>query len=302
MNKLSKKLLLPREYKFQSCAVYSLPFKENNQKRLKLLTMLNAILQDDRYREELNIIKKHMNITNDNIIELFIKYNLDVYAIDNAIYNSSAIPLILHLHNLVAQSWHQERQDTILKFLQEVNPRSIADIGFGVPSKYTRHLLAEKRSILTLCDFSEHAFKFAEVLLGIWDRNWASLINFRRMNMETGDYIGAYDLYMFIDSIEHVTDSARYLKKYVSLSPPSSQFILSLPIGPLIPMHYIAWSTTQEALAWLKQCDLMVENMREVRVNPGVDLFAEQYNYEYYNVIVRCKKIKDKSTEGGKFA
>lgn len=108
--------------------------------------------------------------------------------------------------------------------------------------------------------------------------------------MQDVNAIGDYDTYLFQDSIEHVPDPTNCLKDYVKVSPQHANFILSLPIGPLIPAHFIEWQNDEEALQWLEDCGLKVQQYEKIWVNPAVDLFAEPLGSDHHNLIVLCAK------------
>ena len=169
-------------------------------------------------------------------------------------------------------------------------PKSIVDMGFGTPTKYIRDFVLKEKIKLTLVDLYDSAFKFTEVLLGYLDSNWKNIVQFKKLDMNTHKYFGDFEVYIFQDSIEHVNESTDYLSKIVKKSPNNSKFILSLPIGPKIPSHTISWNKGEEAIWWLNNCGLEVKNSDKIFVNSNVDLFAEQLDKEFYNLIVLCEK------------
>ena len=197
----------------------------------------------------------------------------------------------MHIHNLVIGSWHQQRQDVITQYIKEAKANTLADIGFGVPSRYLKEvILRNKTCKTTLCDLFDSAFDFASALLEQWDSKWQETISFRKADMNNAYEVGNFDIYLFQDSIEHVEDPTKCLKSYVNLSPKKAKFIFSLPIGPKIPVHYIAWQTDYEAKLWLQECGLKIIKETPVWVNPEVDLFAEPLGGEHHNLIVSCTK------------
>lgn len=113
--------------------------------------------------------------------------------------------------------------------------------------------------------------------------------------MDKNEFVGDFDLFIFQDSIEHTHHPEEYLDTYVQLSYPSVKFLISLPIEPIIPRHFIAWETEEETLSWLTQRGLRVEASKSIFVNPSVDLFAEEIDENYCDFIVLCSKIKTPS-------
>ncbi len=264
-------------------------------KKEQLVKFANSVMNDPSHAKEFSFILSELRLTKGKIIKSFLEYNLDIYdASGNSIYESLANRVVLHIHNLLAGSWHIERQKTIEDFIKLSNPTTAADIGFGVPSRYVKNLVInDNRFELTLCDLYESAFIFARTLLKLWDNDGGSgKVKFLKTDMDNNEFVGNFDLYIFQDSIEHTHYPASYLKKYVKLSPSNAKFLISLPIGPIIPRHFIAWETEKEGVEWLKKCGLKVDSSKVIFVNPKVDLFAEQISLRYCNLMVLCSKIE----------
>ncbi|AIL65893.1 hypothetical protein NOVO_07790 [Rickettsiales bacterium Ac37b] len=261
-------------------------------KEEKLTRLVKSVLNNALYKNELNQLAQAVNITEEEIIQTFLDYNLDIFSHGNEIYDQPAIRMVLHIHNLLEGSWHIARQEQVIEFIQIANPSTIIDLGFGVPSKYVRKTLQDKSAKITLCDIATPAITFAEQLLTIWDQNWQSTVEFKQGDMEnTHDFVGLYDLYIFQDSIEHVYNPTSCLKKYIELSNPKTKFLLTLPICSLIPMHNIAWLDIESANKWLKSCGLSVENYSEIYTNPQIDLFSDSFESPLLNYIILCNKV-----------
>ncbi len=261
-----------------------------DEKLKKLREFAKSVLENPKYKKELQYLLKELKITEAQAIQTYIDYDLDIYEVTNDVYTLLPLRIVLHMHNLLEGSWHQERQQTILDYLKDINPETAVDMGFGVPSKYiTELVLKNKKPKLTLVDMDDTAFKFGEVLFDYYDKKWKKTITFKKLNMNDGEYVGDYDAYIFFDSIEHTKKPTEYLKKTVNSAPKHSRFVLSLPIAPPFPFHYIHWETEQEAVEWLNGCGLKINKSKKVYVNPEVDLFASEV--ELYNLIVECEKI-----------
>lgn len=277
---------IPKSHNFQKI---SLPAKKQI-KKIKLIRFAKSILSDERYRFELNRLLAELNLTREAVIQAYVDYNLDINSYGNEIYDSLATRFSLHMLNLLDGNWHQERQDTMMEFIQLCNPGSLVDMGFGEPSRYLKSALMNKSLKITLCDYSDSAFVFARALLEQWSSAWNEIISFKKTDMETGEYVGDFDVYVFQDSIEHVSKPTEYLTKYVKNSPQNANFIFSLPIGPIIPSHYIAWDTIKEATNWLSSCGLEILVKKQVYTNPEFDLFADQLGFDSHSFYVLCKK------------
>ena len=225
------------------------------------------------------------------MVQEYVNYDLDVFDYENEIYEPIAMRLVLHVHSLLDGSWHQNRQNIILEFLKKIDFNTAVDIGFGVPTKYLRSYLANKSTKkFTLVDLYDSAFDFAKALLPKFSNSWKKTINFGKVDMNEMNYIGDYEVYLFQDSIEHTKDPTTYLKKTVSSSPENSKFILSLPIGPTVPCHYIEFKDKNSAIKWLEDSGLRIEESKDAFVNPKVDLFATDLDEKFYNFIVSCSK------------
>lgn len=261
-------------------------------KKNKLISFVYSVLNNEHHKENLTKLRNKLGIGEEQIIQSFLDYNLDIFGFGNEIYNSISNRFILHIHNLLEGSWHGERQKAVIKLLNTIKITSAIDIGFGVPTRYIQNLvLPSKAPKTTLCDLFDTSIQFASALLEQWDKNWYDTISFKQADMcNVEEVCGDYDVYLFQDSIEHVEDPTNCLKQYVALSHKHSYFILSIPIHPIIPAHYIEWKDDEDAIKWLKECGLVVLNKIVVKTNPQVDLFADSLGPEHHNLIVLCAK------------
>lgn len=264
----------------------------NFTKKAKLLNFLNSIIYHPLHGPQIERIASVLELTKEDVENEFLHYNLDVFSYEgNQVYESIINRLILHIHNLIEGSWHIERQKTVALFFEKANPKSIADIGFGVPSEYVRELvLKRENSQLVFCDLYESSFQFAKVLLDQWSESWQQKIKFKKTDMDTQEFVGQFDLYILQDAIEHTINPESYLKKHVELSLSNARFLISLPIGPIFPRHYYAWEDDQSGLAWLEKCGLIIEDYKNVFVNPEVDLFSEELGANYHDLYAFCRK------------
>jgi len=261
------------------------------RKRKKLEKLVKSVINSSKHKKEINYLMKKLNLTEEEVLKSFLDYNLDIDLHENLFYESLSMRLVLHIHNLMSKSWHLERQEIILKILNKLDLKHIADIGFGVPQKYVKEfILKNKKTKLTLVDLYKSAFIFSEAILTYWDDSWKDIISFKKYDMNSYDFVGDFDAYLFFDSIEHVNNPTKYLKKTVNSCPKDSKFILSLPIGPPTGAHHIAWYSNKEAKKWLNDCGLKIIEFEDVYPNPEVDLFAEQLGKDFHNFMVLCEK------------
>lgn len=265
---------------------------DKTMKEQKLREFANSVLHDPVHKDELDYLLKYLNLSEKEVLQAYVDYNMDVFAFENEIYESLAMRMVLHLHNLLPGSWHQDRQRVVLEMLQQTGAKTIVDVGFGVPTRYVREYVLKNKGVhLGLADLFDSAFTFAEALLEYLDPGWKRRIDFMKYDMDTQDFIGEYDCYIFQDSVEHTKDPTTYLTKTVKSALQYTQFVMSIPVGPIIPVHYIVWKDSEEVEAWLKKCGLEILNSEKVYINPEVDLFAEQLDEKFYNLLVRCRKL-----------
>lgn len=259
-------------------------------KKSKLVAFAKSVFADQEYCFEINRLLAKLGLKKEDVIQAYVDYDLDIYSYSNEIYDSLAIRFVMYLHSLLKQSWHQERQNTIVELIELCDPGTLVDMGFGEPTLYVRNSLIEKKRKITLCDYSDSAFIFSKALLEQWSSEWSEVVTFKKFDMETYEFIGNFDVYIFQDSIEHITNPAGFLKEYVHFSPKNSYFILSLPIGPITPSHYIAWDTVGQAVTWLRSCGLSIQKQKQIFTNPAVDLFADNPGFSVTNLFVLCSK------------
>lgn len=263
----------------------------NEIKKSKLRELVNSVLRHPLYRVQLTELKNKLGLTESEIIQGFLDYNMDIFAFDNEVYDSVVNRYVLHVHNLLEGSCHQDKQKTIIDLLAQIKPKNVVDIGFGVPSRYVQKLVLESHAFkLTLCDLYDMAFQFASALLNQWDPAWQKIISFKQADMKDVHLIGEYDTYLFQESIEHVQDPTACLKDYVKLSPHDAKFILYLPINAPIPAHFIVWEDDNAAELWLESCGLKIEKKIYIRPNKKVDLFAESLDIDHRNIVFLCSK------------
>lgn len=261
-----------------------------NNKKEQLISFAESVLDSNTHKNELSILMDMFSLTRDDIIKTFLDYNMDIFSHGNEIYSSQAIRIVLHIHNLLANSWHIERQNRVNNLITLINPQRIIDLGFGVPSLYVKNILASKK-YLTLCDMFEAPLNFAKSLIQIWNQDWVNYVSFLHSNLaDVEKCVDNYDLYIFLNSIEHVENPTACLSKYVELSRVNSSFLIELPIGPITPEHYYEWKTVEEVVKWTNSCGLKIIKGHQIHVNPKVDLFAEQHNFSYSSYLMLCNK------------
>src|SRR3989344_6168201 len=242
----------------------------------KLERIANSVLNSKRYKNRLEEVFVSIGISCEEIVQKYIEYDMNIGSYDNEVYNSLPFRAALYLHYLLPRSWHQIRQQEVLRIIKKVTPRNLVDVGFGAPTRYIEEYVLKEQDIkATLVDKYDSAFSFARTILDSISPSWRENIMFKKIDMNHHILIGDYDFYIFQDSIEHVQDATNYLRKTVDVTPNNSYFLLSLPLGPSIPSHTICWEKEKDALRWLRDSKLTVLEKRIIKPNPCVDLFAQ---------------------------
>lgn len=258
----------------------------------KLISFAESVINSQNHKVFFEKCYEIFGITHESLTRAFLDYNLDINKPEgNEIYNSIENRAVLHIHNLIPDSWHQQRQSVVTKMLFDISPKNIADIGFGVPSNYVKdYVLKTKGTFLTLADKFPEAFSFAKLLCKYWSENYSSSVTFKETDFNTLDYVGDFDCYILQDSIEHAILPKQFFGNYVKKAPVGAYFLISLPIGPIFPRHFIAWDTDDEALFWTQEFGLEIISKESVYVNAKVDLFAEQLNNTYHDIYFLARK------------
>ena len=268
------------------------PFSKTARKKKLLVKLAKSVINNERYKQEFQILMSMLNVDESEIIQTYLDYNLNTINHSEDIFLTKSISFVLHIQNLLDNSWHTDRQREFTELLNFSKAKNIVDIGFGVPSLYIKKGLLEKKSTFTLCDYSCYAISFAKHLLDLWDKSWHERVFLQQANMnEVEMVVGNYDLYLFLDSIEHALNPTDCLKKYVQSSAKTARFLISIPIWPLAHFHNIFWMSQEEGRRWIESCGLSISLGRKVEINPTVDLFASDITPKLYNYIVLCEKL-----------
>lgn len=248
------------------------------------------------------IIEKNLNevdyfcttlgITKDDIINAWEVWDTGINEYGNEIYKSYAMRIAMHLHNYIPNNWHDKRQDIVLKFLNEIRPESVVEVGFGTPQKYVNEYVLKHKKLLTLLDFDQESLRFAEIFLSSKSSVWNNYITLKKYDMNSNESIGSFDCYIFQDSIEHADNPTACLSKIVAKASSGSHFIFSLPIevDKPVPEHHIFWKNDQDSLKWLIECGLTVKKHEDVLMNRELDLFASSLHPDFKEVVIYAIK------------
>ena len=265
-------------------------FMDREDKKEKLIQFAKSVFVDPEYRDEFKQLLSQLSLTEDVAVQAYINYDLDIFAYKNEIYESLPMRLVLYMHNVLRGSWHIERQQCLLDLINKHSPKTLTDVGFGVPGKYVKEYVLKKKCKTVLLDYFPSAIRFGKEVLALWDNDWDKAVEFREYNMDLLESPGQAEGYIFWDSIEHTKNPTQYLQMLAETSPQDATFFFSIPIGPAVPAHFMSWESEESADQWLSENGFRVLSRKTVRPNPRVDLFAESLTEPFYNLIVDCKK------------
>lgn len=264
----------------------------------RLIEIAASVRQGAAHGHRIECLLMSLGLNWQQVIEAIITYTCDLNTLDNGFYEHPASRLALYIHNLVENSYHRHRAKVTASYLSDfidAGARRIIDIGFGVPGLYLEYLLErERRARVTLVDRDPGCISFADAVFRCLPHPecvHGVEVLVHDMNVET--LKSNYDVYMFMDSIEHATNPTVCLTHAVSVAHAGAGFILALPIGHCeMAMHFAEWPTVGDAQRWIKECGLQPEREELLYPVPGVDLFAEMMGGHFANLLVSCRKAR----------
>ncbi len=265
---------------------------------IKLNKLANSVLEHRRHKPEFEKLFHSLHISKDELIKSIINYTTNKGNFENSEYANKLMRLTLHLHNLVHGTYHFQKGKIILDYISRNNAGTLADIGFGTPNRYIFNR-ALKKQPTTLIDQDKSAEITSRAIFEARSIN-DSTIDYATHNMNTNGYIGDFNTYVLLDSIEHTLNPTRYLQQLVGNSPKHANFIFTIPImkntkkdGKKIHhFHHMEWLTTDDATDWLSDRGLNIIEHDLIIPNPSVDFFAykDSLTPSYKCLAVNCNK------------
>jgi len=264
--------------------------------RLRLRSVVNGVLRHEVYGPRLGRIVAESGLRWGDVLEAVLSYTFDLHHLPNSFYDHPASRMALYVHTLVDRSYQRVRADLAADYLTRLlaaGATRIVDVGFGVPGRYLESLIRVPGVHVTLADRDNTAETFATMVLDCLGVDWQGRVSFARHDMDT-DVLGVgYDVYMFMDSVEHARRPTDYLRGVVRRSAPDARFILALPIGRCdMEMHSIEWLDEASAERWLRSCGLAPERTDVVAPVTGIDLFAERIEGGFRDFLVLCRRTR----------
>lgn len=261
-----------------------------------LLRLVDTTLADQEVGPKIQKLMEFFRVDADTLKQEVLSYTLDkgVDGYVNDRYRKIASRLTLFFHNIVRGTYHAKRHELVLSFLRQIKANKLMDIGYGVPGPYLLTYLAENpEAIITLADQDQSAEEFARGVFLVENPELLERVDFRTYDMNTEDYPGDAEVYIYLDSIEHTKRPTEYLHKMVKEVKTGSYFIFSIPICPMTGLegfHFAEWLTDDDAREWVQDAGLKIMGERAAHPNPEVDYFAELVEGGYHNYLVLGQK------------
>lgn len=261
-----------------------------------LLTLVDTTLADEEVGPGLNKLLVTSGIGVEELKQEVLSYTLakGVDEYQNEQYRKVVARLTLHFHNLVQGTYHRQRHALVSSFLEQVKPMHLMDVGYGVPGPYLiPYLRSNLSAVATLADQDPTAEETARLIISNADPKLLERIKFSVYDMNTQEYPGDADVYLYLDSIEHTKNPTEYLKMMVEKAKADSHFIFSIPVclmKGLEGFHYDEWLSDEAAREWVKASGLSIVSEGVAMPNPAVDYFAELVPGGYHNSLILAKK------------
>lgn len=211
---------------------------------------------------------------------------------DNGMYNDLAISLANYHCMHMEKSYHRVRHSKVAQWLKQIDPSTITDCGYSVPSDYMldKDFVSERK--INLIEGSDTGEKVSRVIFDI-NNVPTDKISFESRNMNDFEYVGDSDAYVFLDSIEHTSNPDQYLKTQVSNAKNGSYFIFSIPIckiDSVKKIHFKEWLNDEDAKRWVEENGLDIIDSKLATPNPEVDIFARPIVGGFHNILLLCRK------------
>lgn len=236
---------------------------------------VRAFLADPAHAHVLWRIECELGLSKAAIAGAYTRYALESLSSGNDIYDDPAIHVAMWIEYQTPLSLHMRRQQVVLDALLREQPASVADIGFGAPTRYLRdYVLARPGVRASLFDKYPAALAAGRTLLGAWGAGDAARVELALHDMDVDPPVRGFDCYLLLDAVEHAAEPERYLRGTVEAANAGALFLFHMPIGPLIASHTLAWSSAEAAIAWLNAAGLAVAHTEFIHPNPAVDHFS----------------------------
>lgn len=236
---------------------------------------LNEFLREAEHQEFMQHIQTKLALSAAEVEVAYMRYASQSMLIGNDIYNDVGTHVAMWIEYQAKRGLHARRQDAVLQQIWKHRPERIADIGFGAPTRYLReYVLRTPGTQAHLFDKYDASILVGQAVLSRWCESYGDRVKFARHDMDVDTPVTNFDCYLLLDAIEHSRSPASYLERTVTAAHREALFLLHMPIGKLIPSHYIAWDSECLATQWLLRAGLDVLETEMISPNAAVDHFA----------------------------
>jgi hypothetical protein len=236
---------------------------------------VRSFLADPANAELLRQVEARLGLAKAAIEDAYARYALESLSSSNDIYDDVGIHFAMWIEYQAPRSLHARRQQVVLDALQRSRPASIADIGFGAPTRYLRdHVLTTPSVKAHLFDKYPGALEVGRTILAYWNERYAARVELALHDMDVDPPVGRFDCYLMLDAIEHAAEPDRYLRDTVAAAGRGALFLFHLPIGPQIASHNMAWDSERAVTQWLTAAGLEAGRTEFILPNPAVDHFS----------------------------
>ncbi|MEK7610312.1 MAG: hypothetical protein AAB468_01000 [Patescibacteria group bacterium] len=262
-----------------------------------LLNLVDNTLADAEIGPGIKKLLSALGVTVDELKKEVLAYTLakGVSEYHNDQYQKNVARLTLYFHNLVRGTYHRRRHEFVSAFLNRIKPKTLMDVGFGVPGPYLLpYLQNNPGATAILADQDPSAEDTARVIMSSINPELLKQVKFIVYDMNTQEYPGDVEAYLHLDSVEHTKNPTEYLRKMVRAARLGSHFIFSIPVCSMKGLegfHYYEWLTDVEVLKWLEEAGLFIKDSGAAIPNFAVDYFVELVEGGYHNFMVLAQKI-----------
>ncbi len=120
-------------------------------KEEKLRNFVKEVMEYPEYKVEIEHLFSKLNLIKEQVIRTYVKYDMDVFAYGNEIYESLEARMILNIHYLLKGSWHQDRQKAILEIIKKNRSELSCRYGFWRTNKIHKRICFKKEKETCPC-------------------------------------------------------------------------------------------------------------------------------------------------------
>lgn len=270
----------------------------NNEAKIKD-QYFRTLANNKELASQVACVAKQLDGDSGVFLKGFLKYDTDVGTYGNKIYADVAVKAGMYFKYFIEESYQFERQAILSEMVRSCTDiETLVDIGFAVPGKYVLETLKNRPEIhMTLLDKFESSITFSETLLSCATVNWKDQIKLGTYDMDSDVSPGAFDAYIFFDSIEHTKNPDAFLDTILASASEDSYFIFSLPIEKVEvsggakgdPMHFVEFLTEDEIRKWLEKHNLKILEERIAKPKSGDFWLAIGESFQ--NLILKTQKL-----------